>query len=99
MTTTTNKIRRMSPRPRKHLDPRSKRFEVRFAIHLRELLDERGIGPSEFLDRLRGAGADVTGEAVKKWLSGDALPRPPDMERIGKLLCLEDYRFVLPPPA
>jgi hypothetical protein len=88
----------VSPRPRKFLDPRSRRFEVRFAIRLRALLDERKMGPSEFVERLQAAGLDVTIEAVKKWLSGDRLPHADDAEKIGKVLGLKDYRQVWPLP-
>ena len=84
--------------PRKHLDPRSKQFEIRFALRLRHLLDEHEMGPSEFVERLRGVGVEVTVEAVKKWLSGDRLPYPGDVEKIGKVLGLKDYREVWPLP-
>ncbi len=86
----------MSPRARKPLDPKSKRFEVRFAIQFRKLLDARGIGPSEFRDRLRLAGLDVSIEAVTKWLNGTRLPKPQDAGMIGRALGLKDYRLVWP---
>jgi hypothetical protein len=62
------------PHPRKRLSAKSKDFQTRFAIRLRKLLDARGIGPSEFVKRLRAAGLPVTKEAVKKWISGDRAP-------------------------
>src|SRR5262245_8261529 len=88
----------MSPHPRKHLDPRSPEFEVRFAIRLRWLVDKRGWGPSDFHEQLSIAGLVVSLPAVKKWLNGSDVPRPHEMELIGELLGLRDYRYVLPPP-
>jgi len=88
----------MSPRPRKHLDPRSKRFEIRFAILLRKRIDELGYMPADLVDRLQRAGLSVSFELVKKWLSGDRLPRPQDAEAIGKALSLDDYREIWPDP-
>ncbi len=88
----------MSPRPRKRLDPKSTRFETRFAIRLRELLDKRKLSAAEFLDRVRSAGVDVTRESVNKWIAGYHVPRPQDMPAIGSVLGLRDYRQLLPPP-
>jgi hypothetical protein len=65
---------------------------------LRELLDERQIGPSEFAERLQKVGVDVTVEAVKKWLRGARLPYSGDAEKIGIVLGLKDYRDVWPLP-
>jgi len=96
MRTSNRTICRMSPRPRKHLDPRSKRFEIRFAIHLRELMTARRIGPTEFRERLEGAGLEVSIVTVTKWLNGTRLPRPQDAEAIGSILGLKDYRLVWP---
>jgi len=87
----------MAPRPRKPLDPKSHDFGTRFGLHLRSLLDKRNLGPSEFLSGLKREGVDVSSEAVRKWLAGDRLPRPQDMEQIGRVLRLKDYRHVLPP--
>jgi hypothetical protein len=89
----------MSPRPRKHLDPRSKRFEVRFALRLRALLEDRDFTMIDFVDRLARAGLDVSLESVKKWLSGDRMPRPQDAEVIGRALSLKNYRDIWPDPA
>jgi len=89
-------ICRMSPRARKHLDPKSKRFEVRFAIQLRKMLDLRDIGPSEFRDRLGLAGLEVSIQTVTKWLNATRLPRPQDAETIGAVLRLRDYRLIWP---
>lgn len=88
----------MSPRPRKPLDPRSRAFEVRFAIRLRGLLDKRGMSAAELADCLQRAGIDVTSEAVKKWLRAERLPHPADAEVIGRILGLKDYRQLWPPP-
>ncbi len=88
----------MSPRPRKHLDPKSRKFEVRFAIRLRKMLDDRNMTPADFVDRLNRAGLDVSFETVKKWMSADRLPRPQDAEAIGKALSLKDYREAWPAP-
>jgi transcriptional regulator with XRE-family HTH domain len=87
----------MSPRARKPLDPRSKRFEVRFARRLRDLLTARGMTTAEFLERLQRAGLDVSIEAVKKWLNGGRVPHPSDAEQIGRVLGLDDYRHLWPP--
>jgi hypothetical protein len=66
---------------------------------LRALLDEGGMDASEFVERVQAAGVDVTSEAVKKWISGDSVPRAQDLERIGHALGLKDYRRqLLPPP-
>jgi hypothetical protein len=60
-------------------------------------VDEHGWGPSEFVERLNAAGVDVSLSAVKKWLNGSHFPRPQDMEIIGSVLGLKDYRHLLPP--
>lgn len=94
MTTT---ICRM-PKARKHLDPRSRRYEIRFAIQFREMIDARGIRAVELPAKLRREGVDVTLEAVKKWLRGERLPHPADAEALGRVLGLKDYRKLWPPP-
>jgi hypothetical protein len=88
----------MSPRRRKHLSPQSKRFEVRFARGLRKRLDSLKMGQTEFADRLHRVGVHVTVDAVKKWLSADAVPRPQDIERMAEIFGLKDYRDLLPLP-
>src|SRR5262245_542679 len=98
MQTAMTRMPGMSPRARKPISPRSRRFEDRFALQLRDLVDKRGWGPSELRQRLDQAGLDVSLPAVKKWLNGSHLPRPQDMEIIGGLLGLRDYRHLLPPP-
>ena len=90
-------ILQMSPRHRKPLDPRSKRYEVRFARRLRDLLEDREMTTAAFVKRLKSAGVSASGEAVKKWLRGERLPRPQDAEAIGKILGLDDYRTIWPP--
>lgn len=89
----------MSPRARKPLDPKSKDFGVRFAIHLRKLLDKRKLTSAEFLSALRDAGLDVAPVTVKKWISGENVPLAQDFEYIAKALGIRDYRRTLPPPA
>jgi hypothetical protein len=88
----------MSPRQRKPLDPRSKRFETRFAIQLRELLAKRKMTATDFIQRVQAAGVDVSAIAIRKWLSASHVPRPQDMPAIGRVLGLKDYRHLLPPP-
>lgn len=90
------RISRMAPRARKHLDPHSTRFEIRFAIHLRELLDKRKLTPVDFIDRLQAAGVNVSAIAVRKWIAGAHLPRPQDAPAIGRVLGLKDYRHLWP---
>lgn len=97
-TTTTRIVPTMSPRPRRHLSPRSTQFETRFAIQLRGLLDKQKLTAADFLDRIRAAGVDVTRESVNKWIAGYHVPRPQDMPAIGRVLGLKDYRHLLPPP-
>ena len=87
----------MSPRPRKHLDPKSKRFEIRFAIHLRKLLGESKLTAAEFLERIQAAGVDVSAMAVRKWIAGEHIPRPQEAPAIGRVLGLKDYRDLWPP--
>src|SRR5262245_8001155 len=96
MKTMMTRMPAMAARPRRTLDQRSKRFEVRFAIQLKKFLDDRGFTPADFVERLHRAGLDVSYESVKKWLSGDRLPRPEDAVQIGKALSLDDYRKVWP---
>ena len=88
----------MSPRQRKFLSPKSTDFGVRFAIHLRKLLDERGLKPLDFIRKMQDARADVTPGGIRKWLAGDRLPRPQDAEGIARILGLNDYRDIWPPP-
>lgn len=89
----------MSPRKRKILDPKSKDFGTRFARHLRTLIDKRKMTPAAFVDELNGAKLAVSYSTIKKWLSGDRLPRAEDFETIGRVLHLKDYRDAMPPPA
>lgn len=88
----------MSPRPRKALNPKSDDFGVRFGLHFRDLLDKRGLGPSEFLEMLRKAGLDISASTFKSWTTGTHFPRHRDMETIGAVLGLRDYRKLLPRP-
>lgn len=88
----------MAPRPRKKLDPKSKDFSTRFALHLRNRLERRGLTTADFLQQLQAAGLQVSGEAIRKWLSGAHLPRPQDAETIGTVLRMRDYRHVWPAP-
>jgi hypothetical protein len=88
----------MSPRARKPLDPKSRKFEVRFAVRLRAVLDEQEMDAVDLADRLQRAGVEVTSEAVKKWLRAERLPHPSDAETIGRILGLKDYRKLWPPP-
>lgn len=86
----------MAPRPRKVLSKTAKDFPTRFALHLRELLDKRKLTTADFREAVKRAGLDVAAVTVKKWLSGERLPRADDLVPIGKSLGLKDYRLVLP---
>lgn len=88
----------MTPRQRKELDPKSTDFATRFAIHLRGLFDKRKFSTATFLDELRAGGLDVSDVTVNAWLSGTRLPRVGDLEHIGRVLRIPDYRNVLPKP-
>lgn len=90
--------RNVAARERKELDIESTDLAVRFALRLRELLKKKNLGPSEFTSRLQAAGVEVSAEAVKKWISGDRMPRPQDLEAIADVLSVKDYRHLLPPP-
>ncbi len=83
--------------PRKHLSPRSNHFRIRFAYRLRALLDERGMGPTEFVERLHAAGLHVNINSAKKWLNGNRIPSLSHIQAIGDALKLKDYRMLLPP--
>lgn len=84
-------------RARNELDPRSTKYGVRFGLHLRALLKNKKLGSTEFLQKLKADGLDVSLATVGKWLSGDRLPRCYDLESIGRVLGIRDYRQVLPP--
>ena len=88
----------MSPRARKQLDPRSKDFKVRFAIHLRGLLAKRKMTAVDFLAALERAGLKVAAVTVRKWLSGENVPQAEDFEAVASALGIRDYRHALPPP-
>ncbi len=88
----------MTPRKRKELDPDSRDVGIRFAIHLRKLIDARGMTPADLHAKLVEGGTEVSMELVKKWLRGDGFPRPNDLESLGNALDMRDYRFVLPAP-
>lgn len=88
----------MTPRARKELDPKSKDFGVRFGIHLRELLDKRKLGAADLLELVQDEGLDVSPSTIKKWVAGERLPRVEDLQIIGLVLNLRDYRHSLPPP-
>lgn len=87
----------MAPRPRKALNPKSKDFPTRFALHMRTLVDERGLSTVEFLSAVQREGLDVSPSTVKKWIAGERLPRIEDLRIIGRVLKLKDYRHALPP--
>lgn len=70
----------------------------RFALHLRELLDQRGLSAVNFVERLNEAGLKISQQTALKWISGYHVPHAKDMETIGRVLSLADYRFLLPPP-
>jgi len=89
----------MSPRPRKHLDSHSRKFEIRFAIAFRAAAEKKSLTTApELNDFLADKGVSVSLAAVKKWLNGEAVPRPQLLERIGKALGSKDYRDLLPEP-
>jgi len=67
-----------------------------FATHLRALLEKRRMTAESFHEAVRSEGLDVAAITVRKWISGDRLPRADDLVAIGTALGLKDYRFVLP---
>lgn len=88
--------RAVAPGRPKPLDKRKR--NDRFGIHLRELLAAKGWRIGEFHAALKSAGFKGDKPAVAKWLRGDAHPHVTDLEVLGKVLGLTDYRDVLPPP-
>lgn len=90
-------LRRMAPRQRKPLSKTDTDYKVRFALHLRGLLEERGLSSTDFLSRLEEAGLEVELAAVQHWLRGTSTPRPADMWAVGAALRMKDYRKAYPP--
>lgn len=94
MATATKQTRGpMSPKPRKELTAKEKRTpRGKFATHLRELLEARGITSAELAKKL-----DIKEPTVRYWLRGETFPDIETLAALGKILGLEDYRQVLPP--
>lgn len=94
----TNAKVRSVARERKTLDPLSADLQVRFALHLRDMLDKKKWSPSDLSERLKTHGLDIDPAGVNVWLRGDGLPKAKDLEAVGNALGLKDYRKVLPEP-
>lgn len=90
-------LRRMAPRQRKPLSAKDGDYKVRFALHLRGLLEERKLTPGAFLARLQEAGLEIEQHGVNHWLRGESMPRLADMPAVGQALRMKDYRKLLPP--
>lgn len=87
----------MAPGIRKFISPKSKKFNDRFALHFRSLMDGRGLTPIQLKRELRKLGLVISRETITKWMNGSNLPRPDDMERVAAVLRLRDYRHLFPP--
>lgn len=61
-------------------------------MHLRVLLDERGMTADELAHAL-----GLQGATVRYWLRGESFPDLETLVVLGKALSLDDYRQVLPP--
>jgi transcriptional regulator with XRE-family HTH domain len=67
-------------------------FNLRFAKHLRALMDKRKVSVADLAATI-GRGDEV----VYQYLRGQTLPSVEVLEAIGTALALPDYRKVLPP--
>ena len=100
MQTVSQKPKRKRARvaaPRKEIDPLTTDLRERFALHLRTLLDKKGMGPKAFCDGMKEAGDEVSLAAVKKWMAGNGFPNVANLVSIAKVLGVADYRKILPP--
>lgn len=95
--TTPRKARHVA-RQRNELDPGSADLQVRFALHLRALLEAKKLSSAEAAARITAAGLPTEVPAVNHWLRGDNMPKAKDLETIGRALGLADYRKLLPEP-
>ena len=87
------------PRRRTEIDPgEAAGLPARFALHLRQIMADRGWTSKNVSDLLRRKGVDVGPRGVDVWLRGEGSPKFRDLEQIGRALGLDDYRMVLPPP-
>jgi len=97
MNTTATRIKRMSPRQRKTLDPA--KLNERFGLHFQGLIDAAGLTVKELRMRLAENGHDFSEAAIRHWMRGAYTPSLDAIEALGAALKLPDYRHVLPPPA
>jgi ribosome-binding protein aMBF1 (putative translation factor) len=67
-----------------------------FALHLAELLQERGWDHRDLAAKCQAAGIDIEEHSVRAWLRGDNMPRSHHLRPIAKVLGLEDHRHILP---
>ncbi len=87
------------PRKRIEIKPADAvEFPQRFALHLRKLMERRGLNSKDVADLLAKAGVDIGPRGIDVWLRADGGPKFRDLERIGLALGFKDYRDVLPPP-
>lgn len=73
-------------------------IQGRFAEHLRALMDKRDWAVGDLQDRLKHAGLECTKATIHMWLRAETMPKAADLETLGNVLGLRDYRDVLPPP-
>lgn len=93
------KTERTVGRKRKELDPRSANIRERFALRLRELLEERNWQNKDLADRLQASGLEVSDSLVDKWLRAERVPQIDEYEQLAEILIgTTDYRMLLPSP-
>src|SRR5262245_51148958 len=72
------------PRRRNEIKPADAvELPERFALHLREIMERRGLSSKGVAELLAKAGLDVGHRGVDVWLRGEGLPKAKDLERIG----------------
>lgn len=95
------KVSRKAPRVarrRNELDPSSPDINIRFALHLRGLLERKHWTASDLTERLKAAGLAIEIFGVNTWLRGEGMPKAKDLEIVGRVCGLSDYRKILPEP-
>lgn len=84
--------------PRKKIDPRTKKLQQRFGLHLRELMDKKGLSAGDLHRFLEAEEIEISVSAVTKWMRGEGFPNVLTLAVIAQALGVSDYRKVLPPP-
>lgn len=77
-------------------DELRRNIDARFAVKLRNLMDERRWEVGDLHDRLTKMGATVSKPAIHKWLRADSRPSWEDMHRLGKIFFPADWRLIFP---